>query len=173
MVAYAYRMGIGWAGDITRHHFQTEPCAASAATPPTAFGQPVTVDQTTQTVRPLVVGDVALTAIYGITVRMFPGQMAVAPLPYGGSPLGYNTTPPSPPQPIDILRSGYIVVPVVGASKKGMPVFIWVAATAAPHVQGGFEIAASAGNTVALTDSRTTFNGSPDASGMVELAFNV
>lgn len=170
-VAYAYRMPIGFAGEINRSHpVSVEPCAPSATSPPTAFGQPVIVDPATQGVRPLVVGDVALTDVYGITARPFPYQAASA-TNYGAVGIGQTQTPPTS-QPVDVVRSGYILVPVVGTPRKGDPAFIWVAATAAPHVQGGFETAASAGNTLALASSKTTFNGGPDANGLVELIFN-
>lgn len=170
-VAYQYRMGAGFAGEINRAHpVSVEPCAPSAANPPTAFGQPVVVDPATQGVRPLGAADSALTGIYGITARPFPFQVASA-VNYGATPIGGAVVPPTS-QPVDVVRSGYIMVPVVGTTKKGGQVFIWTAASAAPHVQGGFEGVATAGSTIAIADPQTTFNGVPDAAGIVEISFN-
>ena len=70
---------------------------------------------------------------------------------------------------MDILRAGYITVPVVGAPVQGGAVFIWIAASSGNHVQGGFEDQASAGNTIALDTSKYFFNNAPDADGYVEL----
>jgi hypothetical protein len=170
-IAYNYRMGAGFAGEINRAHpVSVEPCAPSAATPPTAFGQPVVVDPASQGVRPLVATDTALTDVYGVTARPFPFQVASA-TNYGATPIGAAVVPPTS-QPVDVVRSGYVMVPVVGNTVKGGAVNIWIAASAAPHVQGGFEAVVTAGSTITLTNSKTTFNGAPDANGIVELIFN-
>jgi hypothetical protein len=149
-----------------------EPTMANVALPPTGYGQAAVVNAADGTVRNVAATDTALTAIYGITVRPFPFQQSVtgAGSVYGST--GFGTTAP-PPGEIDILRAGYIMVPVVGATVKGGAVFVWIAATAAPHVQGGFEAVATAGSTIALADPRTTFNGTPDANQLVEIAYNI
>lgn len=171
-----FRMGAGFVGDVNRvHPASIEPALPDPNTPPTAYGQPVVVVAATNGVRPLVAGDTALTDIYGITVKPYPGQPNSATLfgTLSTQGLGGTLTPP-PNQTIDILRSGYIMVKVSGsvAVAKGGAVFVWVAASGGSHVQGGFEPVASAGNTIPLP-SKCTWNGPADANGIAEIAFNV
>jgi hypothetical protein len=173
--SFAYRMGAGFAGDVGRFHpFTVEPCRISATAPPLLYGAAVTFDAATMSVRQLAAGDTALTSIYGITVRPYPGQSAIPPsTPYGRTVLGTPGTPGTDGA-IDILRMGYIMVPVVGNCRKGDPVFVWIAASGGGHTQGGFEAAAGgAGQTIALAGATTTFNSVPDAFGIAELAFNI
>lgn len=172
MVAFPYRMPVAVApGEVNRAHpFTIEPCSIDQALPPTSFGTALVVDATSQGVRPVQAGDTALTDVYGWGVRPYPYQSSSAGV-YGAAPLGGGT--PALNQAMDVLRAGYIVVPCNGSPKKGGQVFVWVAASAAPHVQGGVEAAATAGSTIALASTKTTFNGVPDASGLVEIAYNV
>ena len=58
------------------------------------------------------------------------------------------------------------------AAKKGGPVFIWTAASAGANVQGAFVDTLTAGSTTAALPG-VTFNGTPDASGVTEICFNV
>jgi hypothetical protein len=173
--AFTFRMPTGFPGDISRavQSGIAEPCLVDLNAPPTAYGQAVVVDPTTQGVRPIVAGDAALTAIYGVTVRPFPIQQASA-TNYGAVGLGGVQAPPSS-QPIDVLRFGYILVTLqnfaVNNSLKGGAVYIWYAASAGNHVQGGFEAAATGGSTLLLADAN--FNGPAGADGVVELAFNL
>jgi hypothetical protein len=159
-------------GEVNRAHpCSIEPTGVSATTPPTGFGQAVVIDTAGNSgVRLVQAGDSALTDVYGITVRPYPYQAGSAGA-YGTAQLGGGT--PALNQPMDVLRSGYIVVAVNGSPKKGQPVFVWCAASGGGHVQGAFEAAASAGNTIAIGGSKTTFNGTPDATGLVEIAYNV
>jgi len=173
MVAYAFRPPFGVAGDLSRHLFSTESKPALVSNPPLAYGQAVAIDPTTGCVRQLVAGDNTATDIYGITVRAFPEQMGSAQGPYGQQPLGVNQIPPSPPQPLTILRMGHIMVQVNGTPNIGASVFVWAAATAAPHTQGGFESATSAGNTINIASTKTQYMSGPDANGVCELAFNI
>ncbi len=169
--SYKYRMGAGFAGDVNRMHpASIEPVLIDKTAPPTAYGQPVVVDPTTQGVRPLVAGDSALTNVYGVTVRPFPLQ-ASSGSNYGAAPIGAATPPAS--GVMDVLRSGYIMSALSGdtAAVKGGSVFVWIAASAGTHVQGGFEAAATAGSTIALPDN-WTFNGPADAGGVVEVVAN-
>jgi hypothetical protein len=172
---FQFRMSAGFAGDVTRAHPSAtiEPNRMSPTNPILGFGFGCVIDAASGGVRQLAAGDSALVDIYGILVRFYPGQAAVPPAgAYGQQPLGTPVPPPAN-QPCDILRAGYIMVPVNGTPVRGAPVFVWVAATAAPHVQGGFEAAASAGNTIAIGGSKTTFNSGPDAYGVCEVAFNI
>jgi len=58
-----------------------------------------------------------------------------------------------------------------GAAVKGGTVYVWCAAASGLHVPGGIEDVASAGNTVPVANAE--FNGTPDADGNVEIAFNI
>jgi len=172
-VAFAFRMGAGFPGDVNRTHpASIEPCLIDANAPVTAFGQPVLVDATTQGVRPFAAGDQSNTvaAGYGVTVRPYPFQQSSASN-YGAAAIGAGAPPIT--GIVDVLRSGYImaVLAAGGSPVKGGAVYVWSAASAGAHVQGGVEAAYSAGNTTQLLNA--TFNGSPDASGNVEIAFNI
>ena len=171
-VAFAFRMGAGFAGDVNRTHPMTiVPELPNATNPPTLYGQAVLMDVTTQTIRRLIPADTAVTRVYGITVRSFPTQQSSGSN-YGEAALGAAVPPTT--GVTDVLRSGYIMVQLFdnfNVAKKGGPVFVWVAANSGNHVTGGFEDRASAGNTAALLDC--TFNGTPDANGVVELAYNI
>jgi len=172
VVAFPYRMPVAVApGEVNRAHpFNIEPCSIDQALPPTAFGQALVIDRTTQGVRPVQAGDTALTDVYGFSVRPYPYQSSSAGS-YGAAPLGGGVPPVV--QAMDVLRSGYIIVPVVGSPRKGDPVYIWVAASGGGHIQGGAEAAATAGSTIQLASTKTTFNGVPDSTGLVEICFNV
>jgi hypothetical protein len=171
-VAIPFRMGAGFPGDVNRSHpASIEPCIIDASAPPTTFGQPVLVDATTQGVRPFTAGDVALTTAYGVTVRPYPFQQSSGSN-FGAASLGV-ATPPATGQ-MDVLRSGYIMTKLSGATqpvKNGL-VCVWTAASSGAHVQGGFEAAVTGGSTTPALPG-VTFNGVPDANGNVEVAFNI
>jgi hypothetical protein len=174
-VAFTFRMGAGFTGDVNRTHpASIEPVLIDASAPPLLFGEAVVVDPTTQGVRPLVAGDSALTKVYGVTVRAFPTQQSSG-TNYGAAALGSAVPPVS--GVMDVLRSGYIMVQLGNNAwpnaKKGSAVFVWIAASSGNHVQGAFEDTATGGSTIALDTSLYTFNGTADASGVVELAFNI
>lgn len=170
--AFTFRMGAGFPGDVNRTHPVTiEPCLIDTA-PPTAYGQPVLINSATQGVRPFTTGDQSNTvpAGYGITVRPYPAQQSSGSN-FGAASFG-SATPPTTGV-MDVLRAGYIMgyLPAGGAPVKGGKVYVWAVASSGAHVQGGLEAAYSAGNTTELLNA--TFNGSPDASGNVEIAFNI
>lgn len=173
-VAFTYRMGAGFAGDVNRTHPATiEPTLIDASAPPTLYGEGVLVDATTQGVRPLTSTDTGTpVTIYGITVRPFPAQQSSA-TNFGSASLG-SATPPTNGA-IDVLRAGYIMVnlPFGGTPVKGGPVYIRIAASSGNHVQGAFEAVADTLGTNTVLVNNATFNGSPDSSGNVEIAFNV
>lgn len=167
--AITFRMGAGFAGDVNRGHPSSiQPCLIDPNAPPTAYGQAVVVDPATGGVRPMVAGDQALTEIWGVTVRPYPIQQA-AGSNYGQ--IGYGAGAPPLLQPIDVLRGGYVMVPVVGAPVKGGVVYIWTAASGGGHIQGGWEAAASGGNTATL-DGIYQWNSPPDSTGIAELICN-
>ena len=171
--AFPFRMGAGFAGDINRTHpASVEPTLIDSSAPPTAYGQPVLVDATTQGVRPFASGDQSNTvaAGYGITVRPYPTQQSSASN-FGAAAIGAATPPTS--GIMDVLRAGYIMInlPAGGTPVKGGAVYVWAAASTGAHVLGGVEAAYTAGSTTQLLNA--TFNGSPDANGNVEVAFNI
>lgn len=171
-VAFTYRMGAGFVGDINRSHpFSAEPCLIDAAAPPLGYGLAVLADPTTNGVRQLAAGDAGGVYIYGVTVRPFPTQQQS-----GGMSSAFGSVAPPVSGVIDTLKHGYIMVPIVNTggapAAKGGAVFVWAAASGGGHLQGGFETAATGGSTIALPNYVATFNGPADASGIGELAFN-
>jgi len=166
MVAFPFRMGAGFPGDVNRTHpVSIEPGLIDASAPPQNYGVPVILDATTQGFRPFTTGDTAVTTAYGITVRPFPTQQST-----GGaqSLIGGATPPQSGIQ--DVMRLGYIMVqiPAGQSVKKGGAVFVWCAASSGAHVQGNFEGASSGGNTASL-GALFQFNGPADANGVTEV----
>lgn len=171
-VAFTYRMGAGFAGDINRTH----PVSVAArkinqTNPPTFFGQAVLYDGATNSARAVLVADNGITQIAGVVARPYPIQDPGTTSPFGAQT--FNTGTPPLNQPVDVVEFGYILVPVVGTPTLGGAVFIWTAAASGNHVVGGFEAAASAGNTSALATASYFFNGPPDANGLVELAIRL
>ena len=172
MTAFPFRMGAGFAGDVNRTHpASIEPAMNDATNPVLLPGLACVVNTAANSVRQMAAGDTALTDIWGILVRAFPTQQATATLAYAQA--NYGAVAPGTVQPVDVLRSGYIMVPVVGAVTKGGAVYVWVAASGAGHTQGGFEAAATGGSTMTLSAGRAYWNGPADSTGIAELAFNV
>lgn len=175
--AFTFRMGAGFAGDVTRNpdSAMIEPCLIDVNAPPTAYGQPVVLDPTTQGVRPIVAGDSALTSVYGFTVRPFPLQPSSA-VNFGATTLSGATTPPANGI-IDVLRSGYILSALSNPTSvpvKGTAVDVWFAVNSGAHVQGSVEAVHTGGSSFTIVGATTTtFNGGPDANGIVEVAFNI
>lgn len=162
-VAYTYRMGAGFPGDVNRAHpFSIEPTLLSTAVPVAAYGLGVVVDPANNRVRGVQPGDTGITRLYGVAVRPFPTQQTT-----GGMNSALGDAPVNTTQPLDVLRFGYFMARVNGTARKGDPAFLWCAASAGSDVQGGFRTTASAGNTAALTN--VFFNGPADASGVAEL----
>ncbi len=178
-MALQFRASAGFAGSVTRMNpVNIEPCLIDSSAPPQGFGLAVMADiSSTQGVRQVATTDdttdhTTIVDIYGVVVRSFPGQDPGAAGVYGASAIGAGTPPLT--GSIDILRQGYIMVPIYGSPNKGSPVHVWCAVSGAGHTQGGFEAAATASSTIDLASSKTTYNGPADtASGNVELALNV
>ena len=157
-----YRMGGLFPGSVTRTHPQwIEPCLIHPQATYPLPGNAVMLHQSDNSVLP-VDGTFVAGPIYGVAVRAYPTQPMVM------DATGNITT--SSPE-VDVMREGYIGVAVVGTPLKGGSAWIWVAATALPHVQGGFEAAASGASTVQLTNCK--FNGPADANGNAELIITI
>jgi len=168
---FAFRMGAGFPGDVNRTHpVSIEPMQLDATNPPTFFGQPVVLDGTSHNPRKLLAGDTALTSIEGVIVRPYPTQQAQASTDF--APATFNSGGPNKTIVQDVMRWGYINVVLgngaITGAVRGGAVFIWCAASSGNHVQGGFETAASGGNTMAL-DGRFTYRAVQDANGITEL----
>jgi hypothetical protein len=163
-VAFTYRMGAGFAGDVNRMHpASIEPVKINVATPPTLYGSGVFLDTATNSVRKAAAGDTGLTKLYGIMVRPFPTQQRS-----GGDSASIGAATPPTSGVADCLRSGYIWVPMVaGTATKNGPVYMWVAADSGVNLQGSFRATASSGNTILVANAM--FNGPADANGVAEL----
>lgn len=170
--AFLYRMPAGFPGDVNRAHpASVEPNVNDPTNPVTAFGVPVVANGSANTVRTMISTDTAVTAVYGFAVRSFPYQQSTTSSAYGGIGFGAGAVPAG--QPLDVLRAGYIMSSLnTGTATKGGAVFVWVAATSGVHIQGGLEIASSAGNTASLDPTKYQFNGPADANGVVEVSVN-
>jgi len=166
-VAFTYRMGAGFAGDINRTHpFSSLPGLTNVTNPPRRTGDGMLVDTATNSYRGFIAGDASATpvALGGVHVRSFPTQQTTAGMT---ADLGVSVPPTS--GVLDVLRSGYIMVqipPGVAVTKNG-PVWVWCVATSGANRQGAFAGAASTGNTVPINNAR--FMGPADPQGVAEL----
>ena len=98
-MAFQFRMGAGFFGEVNRTHpFTVEPGLMDPTNPPTAYGQAVVIDATSKKVRRVLSGDGALVDVYGFTVRPFPFNDPGTSAPYGAQSLG-GFTSPIPNQP--------------------------------------------------------------------------
>jgi len=167
-VAFGFRMGAGFPGDVNRTHpFSVEPGLHDANDPIRLYGDPVLIDVSANAFRGFAVGDTAITAIDGVLVRSFPTQQTSG----GMSAAIGAAVPPLAPAVIDVLTDGYIMVKcnnfAVNAPVKGGAVFVRTAATAGNLVQGGFHAADDGANAVEITNAE--WNGPCDAAGIAEL----
>ena len=172
--SYLYAMPAGVPGDFNRNYAggTITPEVPSPLAPIPAFGVPVVYSAAHNAMVPVGAGNVEAD-IVGVIVRPYPEQPATAPN-FGGA-IGL-TDPALPPTvgTISVLRRGFVAVQVnsgsaASAAKEGQ-VYVWIAASAAGHVQGGFEGAASGGNTI-LAPAK--FRGACDPNGITELEWNL
>lgn len=174
--AYQFRMRAGFAGSVNRFHpAQIEPVSIDAANPPLLFGVPGVIDAGTHLFRKILAADQALLDVYGITVRPFPAQGLTAPSMGIASP-AFGGEGPNGIAKLDVLRQGYIMVLVnnfaAAQPVKGGKVYIWTAATAGAHIQGGWEAVDPAGSGMQLPWPSCTFQGGTDGSGATEIVFH-
>lgn len=161
--AFLYRMPAGIPGDVTRASQSTlEPVFLDPALPFAGYGLFGKI--AAGKFVPFGAGD-ANGADYGLLVRAYPTT--------GGSgtdPLG--TATPQAKGVVDVMRRGYMAVKLnAGTAAKDSPVYVRVAAAAAGKPIGGIEAAADSTNTVAITIA--SFMGPADASGNVEIQYNI
>lgn len=166
-VAFPYRMGAGFAGDVNRTHpFDVVPERQDVSDPITLYGNGCLMDTTNGTVRAIIAGDQSDATpinLYGVLVRPYPTQQSSTSQGLGSS------APPVAPAILDVMTAGMIMVKVNGAAvptKRGA-VYVWCTASAGAQVTGGFTAAADAGDTVRILNAY--FNGPPDANGVVEM----
>lgn len=161
-VAFTFRMGTGFPGDVNRMHpASILPYLGDATDAPDVYGNAV-LTTSTSTARKIKATDTAVTVIDGIVVRPFPTQQAA-----GGMSASIGAATPPVGGVLDIIKSGYVMTKVVGTPVKDAAVNLWIAASSGSHVQGGFEAAATGGSTVALTN--VFFNGPAGADGVCEV----
>lgn len=167
--ALAFRMPAGIPGAVNRSHPATVvPYQNDATLPVLLYGQAVSVNAGKNGVRTAQPGDAAAN-YFGIAVRPFPIQQGQASSDF--APAAFGVAGPFVSQAVDVLKSGFIMVQVnSGAPGLGDPVYVWAAATASPHVQGGIEATNPGGSGYQIAGAY--FNGSPDASGIAEIAVN-
>ncbi|WP_043614267.1 hypothetical protein [Chromobacterium violaceum] len=110
---------------------------------------------------PIGSGDTAAN-VYSLLVRAYPTNS-------GQDPLGAATPPTK--GVIDNMRRGYMTVKVnAGTAAQSGQVYVRVANAATGKPIGGIEAAADSTNTIAVN---ATFMSAADASGNVEIAFNI
>lgn len=166
-VAFSFRMGAGFPGDINRTNpFSAVPVLINTTNPPAAYGNPVLVDTATNSVRGVIAADGSATpaAIYGVAVRPFPTQQAS-----GGMSSALGSAAPPASGVMDVLRGGFIMakLPAGVTVAKGGTVYVWAAATSGNNIQGALVGAANGTNTLTVTNA--VFNGPADSNGNVEI----
>jgi hypothetical protein len=169
-VSFAFRMGAGFPGDVNRTHpasIVPRQQTATVASKVRLYGDPVLIDPATNSVRGFLAADTAVTKIYGVLVRPYPTQQQT-----GGMNAAFGTaSPPDGAAVVDILNEGFVIArcnnfaavqPALGGA-----VYVRVAATAGPLIQGGFHSAADGANTVLVTNA--TWCGPTDSNGITEI----
>lgn len=166
-IAFQFRMGAGFPGDVNRTHpASIVPGLINTTNPVAQYGFPAVIDGATSSYRGLIASDTGVTRIDGIIARPYPTQQMT-----GGMTAALGNAIPPTSGVADFLEDGFIIATcnnfAASPPQKGGAVYVWIAASTGNHVQGGFEAAASAGNTIALTNAR--WNGPTDANGVTEI----
>ncbi|CAM2295282.1 Putative bacteriophage protein [Ralstonia mannitolilytica] len=159
--AYLYRMPSGIPGDVSRPSQATiEPGIFDSSFPFASYGIPA--KKVNGKIRPVASGDAA-TVIIGLLVRPFPTRSSQ-------DPLGTSTPPTTGVG--DLMRRGYMTVQCnAGTPADGGTVYVRVAAASGAKVIGGIEAAADGTNTVVMAGA--VFRSAGDASGNVEIEYNL
>lgn len=163
MVSFLYRMPAGIPGDVTRpSNSTTEPQQIDSGTPPTKYG--VFVKLVSGKVQPVASGD-AGSVVYGLLQRPYPTNS-------GNEPLGTATPPTS--GLCDVVVRGYMTVKLaLGTAAKGGAVYVVTTAGGSVAVGDIVTSAAPAGGGTAVAVPNCIFMGGADASGNVEVRYNI
>lgn len=167
-VAFGYRMGSGFPGDVNRTHPASILARLLNTTvqAPRAHGDPVFINAADSSVRGIVAGDGSTTPgrIYGVLVRPYPTQQMS-----GGPSAAIGASAPPTGGVGDVLRSGFIMakLPAGASVVADGTVYVWAAATSGNNIQGKLVAAANGTNTYTVTNAR--FVGPADADGNVEI----
>lgn len=163
MTAFLYRMPSGIAGDITRQSLATvESQVLNSSLPFAGYGLFGKV--ASGKFVPITTGDAA-GAVYGLLARPFPTQGANA-----SDPLG--TSVPATSGVANVLRRGYMNVTLnAGTAALGGAVYVRVATPGTGKPIGGIEAVSDSTNTILVAGA--SFMSAADASGNVEIGFNI
>jgi len=162
--AFLYRMPSGIPGDVSRPSQSTiEPVFLDPTNPFSGYGLFGKV--VAGKFIPVGAGDTAA-VVTGLYVRPYPTTGGAA-----SDPLGTST----PPQGYGVgnrMRRGYMTVKLnAGTAALDSQVYVRVATPGSGKPVGGIEAAADSTNTIAITGA--TFMSAADASGNVEIAYNI
>jgi hypothetical protein len=159
-------MPAGIPGMLNRTEIATvEPQITMSTNPPTSYGVPVALDATAGQIRPIGAGDTAA-SVYGFLVRPWPTNGNQINEPIG-------TSTPATSGVCNVMRRGYMTIKLGGttAAAKNGTLYARIANASGGKPIGGVEAASDTTNTVTLTNAY--FMGPADASGNVEIAFNI
>lgn len=165
-VAYGFRMGAGFPGDVNRSLSSIVPNLTDSTDVIQAYGNPVLNKTSSNLVKGFVAADSTTPVICaGFCVRPMPSQQQAQS--------NFNTAigAAAPPTSgvVDIIKRGFVMckLPAGVSVTKGGLVYVWFAVTSGNNIQGGLVGAASAGNAALITNAK--FNGPADANGNVEV----
>jgi hypothetical protein len=161
---FLYRMPSGIPGAVNRASLaKVDAAILDAVNYPTSFAVPVVIDATSTNMRKVMAGDAAAN-IFGIYVRPFPTSN-------GSTVDGLGTATPPNAGIGSVLKSGYIDAKVnYGTCTKDSPVYVRTVAGAFATI-GGFEAGADGTNSFVLPNAY--WNGTADANGNAEIAYNL
>jgi hypothetical protein len=166
-VAFLYRMGAGFPGDVNRTHpVSILPGLVNTTNPPRAYGELCLFD-TTNGYRAIIAADQHNTTPVnagGVLVRPYPTQQTSGGM---SSAFGNGTPPTSGVQ--DFCRAGYIFAKGKAGMTvvKGGQVWVWATATETVNIQGELQAAAVTDKTVRVANA--FYMGPADADGVVEI----
>lgn len=156
-------MPAGIPGSITRAGQSTvEAEILDPTNYPTVYGVPVVIDATTKQLRKVMAADTPA-LLQGFYVR---------PYPTNNNQDGLGTSTPPTSGIANVLKRGYISVKLnVGTAVKEGIVYTRITANGGNTIIGGVEATADSTNTIIMANA--FFKGPADASGNVEVAFNI
>jgi hypothetical protein len=172
MVAYQYRIDVGYPGTINRVHDASVVAEViNTTTPPLNYGCMVSMDAATGTIRVPAATDTAA-MFSGMYVRPYVTQGGGPVSPIVNDPL-YTSTPPNAGVG-NVLKRGFMSVRLNAASPavvKGQAVGVFIGAATAGNPTGGVTGAAVSATVLAVPASY--FMGPADANGYCEIAYNL